>query len=79
MNLPVTPVRLLCRICSQEQEIIAPVAGLMAWEEGAFIQDALPELSAGDREMLISQTCDDCWQLMFGEPEDDFEENWEDN
>ena len=76
MNLPVTPVRLLCRICSQQQEVIAPVAGLMAWEEGAFIQDAMPELSAGDREMLISQTCDDCWHMMFGDDEDEFSEDF---
>ena len=76
MNLPVTTVRLLCRICSQQQEVIAPVAGLMAWEEGAFIQDAMPELSAGDREMLISQTCDDCCRMMFGDDEDEFSENF---
>ena len=76
MNLPVTTVRLLCRICSQQQEVIAPVAGLMAWEEGAFIQDAMPELSAGDREMLISQTCDDCWRMMFGDDEDEFSEDF---
>tara|TARA_Y100001936_G_C15920077_1_gene583530 strand:+ start:207 stop:437 length:231 start_codon:yes stop_codon:yes gene_type:complete len=76
MNIPVTTVRLLCRICSQQQEIIAPVSGLMAWEEGAFIQDALPELSAGDREMLISQTCDDCWRMMFGDDEDEFSEDF---
>ena len=76
MNLPVTTVRLLCRICSQQQEVIAPVAGLMAWEEGAFIQDAMPELSAGDREMLISQTCDDCWHMTFGDDEDEFSEDF---
>jgi len=29
--------------------------------------------------MLISQTCDDCWTEMFGEPEDEFEENWVNN
>ena len=32
---------------------------------GELIQDALPYLSASEREMLISGTCDDCWQKMF--------------
>jgi hypothetical protein len=48
----------------------------MAWQSGEYIQDALPMLNAGEREMLISQTCNDCWADLFGEPEDDFQENW---
>jgi len=51
----------------------------MAWESGVLIQEALPMLNAGQREMLISGTCDDCWTEMFGEPEDEFEENFINN
>jgi hypothetical protein len=31
-----------------------------------LIQDAMPYLSAGERELLISNTCDGCWEEMFG-------------
>jgi hypothetical protein len=33
-------------------------------------------LSSGQREMLMSQTCDSCWIEMFGEPEDGFDNSW---
>lgn len=76
MDNPLYNLTVSCRRCDCVQTITAPVAGIMAWEAGEYIQEALPMLSAGEREMLISQTCDDCWTEMFGEPEDDFEENF---
>ncbi len=79
MDNPTTTVSVVCRLCKGEQRISAPVTAFLAWENGAFAQDALPMLSADDREMLISQTCGDCWADMFGEPEDEFQENWENN
>lgn len=30
-----------------------------------MIEDAFPHLTASERELLISQTCDDCWNRMF--------------
>ena len=48
-----------------------PVAGLKAWEDGELIQDALPNLTADQRELLISGTCDDCWKTMFGTVDDE--------
>lgn len=49
------------------------------WTEGqGLIQDLLGNLSAGERELLISGTCDDCWDKQFsfngGEDEDEDEE-----
>jgi hypothetical protein len=79
MDNPMTTETVACRLCRCEQTITAPVAGFLAWQNGEYIQDAFPMMSAGDREMLISQTCDNCWTEMFGEPEDEFEENWINN
>jgi len=79
MDKPMTTVNVACRMCRCEQSITAPVVNFLAWEGGELIQDAFPMLSSGEREMLISQTCDDCWTEMFGEPEDEFEENWVNN
>jgi hypothetical protein len=79
MDNPITTKTVTCRRCDVAQTITAPVANFIAWENGEYIQDALPTLSAGEREMLISQTCDNCWIEMYGEPEDDFQENWVNN
>jgi len=38
------------------------------------IQEAFPELSADDREMLISGTCPACWEKMFPAEEEEEEE-----
>jgi hypothetical protein len=45
----------------------APVAGLLAWMDGKKIQHALPELSADQREMLMSGICPVCWDETFGD------------
>jgi len=79
MDNPIVSKTVACRRCRCEQTITAPVTAFMAWESGVLIQEALPMLNAGQREMLISGTCDDCWTEMFGEPEDEFEENFINN
>ena len=39
------------------------------WHNGeAFIQDVMNYLSPADRELMISRTCDDCWNKMFEQP-----------
>jgi hypothetical protein len=47
------------------------------WNNGAMIQDAFPEMSADDRERMISGTCGPCWNQLFADPDD--EEESEDN
>ena len=79
MDKPITTVTAICRQCYREQQITAPVVNFVAWENGELIQNALPMLNADEREMLISQTCGGCWEEMFGEPEDEFDNSWEDN
>lgn len=37
-----------------------------AWKDGELIQESLHYLSADDRELLISNTCGECWDKMFG-------------
>jgi len=39
------------------------------WQNGELVQKAFPKLSAGEREMLISGICPDCWDNMFREEE----------
>jgi hypothetical protein len=45
------------------------------WNAGAFIQDAMPHLSEGDREFLISGTSPEGWDELFKyDDDDDFED-----
>lgn len=41
----------------------------VTWQQGVFIQNAFPNLSAEDREVLISGTHPKCFNELF--PEDD--------
>ena len=79
MDNPITIKTVACRRCGTSETISAPVTAFIAWENGEYIQDALPMLTADEREMLISQTCDSCWTELFGENEDESQENWINN
>ena len=54
-----------CRQCKDQVEMQVYAEDVAAWENGELIQNALPYLSAGEREVLISGTCDSCWDKMF--------------
>lgn len=54
-----------CKFCHKVKEIATKEEDVNAWIGGKLIQDAMPYLSASDREMLISRTCDDCWGEIF--------------
>ncbi len=54
-----------CRMCGKTVQICVPDAGYAKWQHGACIQDAMPEVSISDREMLISGTCPTCWDMLF--------------
>ena len=64
-----------CKYCLRMCDIAVDLYQIKEWiERGDFIQDFFPDLSAADREVLISQTCDACWQKMFDASEDDVDE-----
>ena len=58
-----------CRLCPEVKQITVPVVGFLNWQAGKLIQDALPELDADERELLISGTCHECWTQLY--PEED--------
>ena len=45
-------------------------AQLAAWHSGRLIQDAMPHLSADDREFLITGIDSNEWHQLFGELDD---------
>lgn len=46
-------------------------AAFEAWRDGRHIQDVMPEMSEGDRELLISGMHSDCFDALFPPDEDD--------
>ena len=58
-----------CIHCNKNYDVWADPKDLTEWVNGGLIQDVLHYLTPGEREHLMSGTCDACWEKMF--PEDD--------
>ena len=59
-------LHIVCPVCHKLDVIrIASVQGLWEWLTQKKIQDALPELSADQREQLMTGTCNTCWDAML--------------
>ena len=63
------PLNVTCKSCGAEHNIMVNPDDILKWQAGRYIQDVLAYLSAAERELLISQTCDTCWKGMYGEDE----------
>ena len=55
-----------CIKCAEAQHITVGHADLDAWQGGKSIQNAMPYLSADDREILISGICGECFDKIYG-------------
>ena len=56
-----------CKLCGTWQTIILNKKDFEDWDNGdKYIQDIFDYLSAGERELLISQNCTKCWNEMYG-------------
>ena len=60
-----------CVATGQTYSVTVPAAGLFAYNRGAMIQDAFPELSADDREFLLSGFSPAGWEQTFGGIDDE--------
>lgn len=61
-----------CYVCGKTGVVEnVPAEGYDQWKRGAFIQDALPTLTAGDREQLLTGTHSECFDKLFPPDEDD--------
>ena len=55
-----------CKKCGKTHKIEVDPVGFKKFEEGTtLIQDALPGLTTGQREMLLSQICEEYFDKMF--------------
>jgi hypothetical protein len=64
-----------CRLCGQTTQVPASVEQLtelyMPRSQRRLMQEIFPDLSIGDRELLISGTCDTCWQNLYGSEDEE--------
>jgi hypothetical protein len=68
-----------CMLCEQPVAVdrLDPEA-FAAWQAGAYVQDAFPNMSASEREALVSGSHAKCFDAAFPE-EDDEEPPYEDD
>lgn len=72
VNTKVESHIVVCGHCRKEYNIMADRNDMEAWLSGdKYIQDALSYLSASERELLISATCNTCWKQMYGLDDDE--------
>ena len=68
-----------CDFCGKEVELKLTVESVNEFfsPNRRCVQDIFPYLSAEERELLISHTCNECWENMFPpEPEDGEDEEF---
>lgn len=64
-----------CIFCDRDVEVSVPGTELYAYRQGKAIQDAMPSVSAADREFLMTGICDPCFDASTKEDEEDDEED----
>lgn len=64
-----------CRLCGQTTQVPATVEQLtelyLPRTQRRLMQEIFPDLSIGDRELLISGTCNTCWQKLYGSEDEE--------
>ena len=60
-------IRQICPLCMGEHTVTVNRQAYNLWRAGELIQIAMPNLSATEREQLISGMCPDCQKAIFGE------------
>jgi hypothetical protein len=60
-----------CMHCNTRGRLRVDPRDYRRWIAGALIQNAMPYLTADERELLISNTCAECWKKIFATEEED--------
>ena len=56
-----------CRICKDLHHVQFNGHDYVDWQDGKYLQDAMPYLTEDERELMISQICGPCFDSMFSE------------
>ena len=58
-------VQAVCSNCKSSVELLVNADDWIEWKRGKLIQDAMPYLSASEREILISGICGICFDNIM--------------
>jgi hypothetical protein len=53
-----------CHYCKSDVIVVVPKQAIRNYRAGALIQQAMPMLSKGQREFLISGVCNECFDKL---------------
>ena len=62
-----------CDHCDYAENVLVREQDYNSWHNGVFAQDAFPYLTAAQRELMISRTCNQCWKEFF--PSDEYDDD----
>lgn len=54
-----------CQMCRQSSNLVLDERKVAAWQAGAHIQNVFPELTAAQRELIMTGTHPGCWDEMW--------------
>lgn len=60
-----------CFECGKTSELEVPLTQYINWRKGELLQVAFPDMSADDRELLLSGIHPECWDKMFPEEKEE--------
>ena len=60
-----------CPIGGEEKTLVVEAAAFDYWKDGAYVQEAFPNMHEDDRERLITGVCPDCWSSLFPDETED--------
>ncbi len=58
-------LKIMCVNCRTVHVVTVPKEGYVEWMTGTTIQKAMPNVSASDRGLLISNICGKCFDEIF--------------
>lgn len=81
-NVDTFNIRVECFKCDSVFLITVIASEYKNWQDGMLIQEAMPNLSKDNRELLISQTCAVCFANLneeYGSDEITWPDSWEES
>lgn len=69
-----TIIKVICTSCEKEFELVVKTVDWYKFRlYKELIQVCFPYLTVGERELLISGTCNECWCNLYPDEEDESE------
>lgn len=71
-----TPV---CIVCGKASEVVVDRAAHAAWKAGQLIQVSFPDWTNDKRELLVTGTHPDCWDVLNPDIDEEYFDDYPDD